>query len=64
MRGKENQVCARARAVLWGCRRSSADPKADGSHWMEFEDEPPHWKTGWWYPKCAEGVLLPKGVDV
>ena len=46
---KSRTKCARS-----VCERRSADPKADGWTWIEFDPPPP--KTGWWCPDCAAGV--------
>ena len=34
------------------CKKRSADPKADGWTWFEFDPPPP--KTGWWCLDCTD----------
>jgi hypothetical protein len=36
------------------CKKRSADPKAAGWEWFEFDPPPP--QTGWYCPGCAAGV--------
>jgi hypothetical protein len=36
------------------CKKRSADPKADGWTWFEFDPPPP--TTGWWCPDCTAHV--------